>query len=201
MAQGNGVGEDDPSNIDNTWLRGVQKTDEDGVVAFETIFPGHYTGRATHIHVMLHAGAEAMPNGTLYSTTATHVGQMYFDQSLRDEVEKLEPYSSNEQGVVQNADDFIMKEEAATGVDPIMTYVTLGEGIEDGLLAWLAFGVDMTFVRNVTAATTNYEDGGVPNPDAGGPPGGPGGPGMPSGIPSGVFPTGVFPTGVIPTGL
>ena len=31
----------DLSNLDNTALRGVQKTDEDGVMGFDTLFPGH----------------------------------------------------------------------------------------------------------------------------------------------------------------
>jgi protocatechuate 3,4-dioxygenase beta subunit len=33
-----------------TFLRGVQTTDTNGQVAFATIFPGWYQGRATHIH-------------------------------------------------------------------------------------------------------------------------------------------------------
>lgn len=193
VASSNGAGEDDPGNLDNTFLRGVQKTDEDGVVAFNSIFPGHYAGRATHIHVMVHAGATALPNGTLYSSTATHVGQMFFDQDLISQVEETAPYNSNEQELTTNADDGILAEEAATGADPFMTYVTLGDSVEDGILAWLAFGIDLSNTRNVTAAATHYEGGGVENPDAGGPPGG--GPGLPGGFPSGVVPTGAVPTG------
>ncbi|MGE7157141.1 hypothetical protein ACQKJ1_25815 [Methylorubrum rhodesianum] len=33
-----------------TFLRGTQMTDEGGWVSFETIYPGWYAGRATHIH-------------------------------------------------------------------------------------------------------------------------------------------------------
>lgn len=33
------------------FLRGRQQTNSNGVVAFKTIFPGWYSGRATHIHV------------------------------------------------------------------------------------------------------------------------------------------------------
>lgn len=145
------------------------------MTAFSTIFPGHYIGRTTHVHVMVHAGAEPLSNGTLYNTAATHVGQMYFDQDLISKVEETAPYNANEQELTTNAEDGILEEEAATGVDPIMSYVMLGDSVEDGLLAWLAFGVDMSFVRNITAATTNYEGGGVANPDAGmgGPGGGP----------------------------
>lgn len=51
VANGNGNSADS-ANLNTTFLRGVQKTGEDGVVQFQTIFPGHYTGRTTHIHGM-----------------------------------------------------------------------------------------------------------------------------------------------------
>ncbi|WP_439359032.1 intradiol ring-cleavage dioxygenase [Bradyrhizobium sp. DASA03007] len=46
-------GQGDGHNIDatsKTFLRGTQMTDEAGWVAFNTIYPGWYDGRATHIH-------------------------------------------------------------------------------------------------------------------------------------------------------
>lgn len=49
VANGNGNSADS-SNLDETFLRGVQKTGTDGVVQFQTIFPGHYVSRANHIH-------------------------------------------------------------------------------------------------------------------------------------------------------
>ena len=41
VVQGGNGNQADLSNINNTMLRGVQLTDDDGVVAFETLFPGH----------------------------------------------------------------------------------------------------------------------------------------------------------------
>jgi protocatechuate 3,4-dioxygenase beta subunit len=35
--------------LDNTFHRGIQQSDADGVVTFETLFPGHYTGRAVSL--------------------------------------------------------------------------------------------------------------------------------------------------------
>ncbi|KAJ2898265.1 hypothetical protein MKZ38_004033 [Zalerion maritima] len=176
VASGNGVGDSDPSNLDNTFHRGVQLTDEDGVVNFETMFPGHYTGRTTHIHVMVHLNAEAQANGTLIDTTAAHVGQMFFDQSLISEVETTSPYSTNTQSLLTNEEDGILGEEAATS-DPFMEYVLLGDSVEDGLLAWLAFGIDTSYSGEVSAAATLTEDGGVANEGSGsGGPGGAGGP-------------------------
>lgn len=65
-ASGNGNSAD-ASNIDQTFLRGVQETDFNGVVQYETIFPGHYDGRATHIHILAHNSNDTMirTNGTL----------------------------------------------------------------------------------------------------------------------------------------
>src|SRR2546423_293933 len=34
-----------------TFLRGIRKTDANGLAAFTTIYPGWYSGRAVHIHV------------------------------------------------------------------------------------------------------------------------------------------------------
>ena len=44
-ASGNGNSQNDTSNLNAKFLRGIQQTDINGVVQFETIFPGHYTGR------------------------------------------------------------------------------------------------------------------------------------------------------------
>lgn len=190
----NGAGLADESNVNATFHRGVQKLDSDGAAQFNTFFPGHYSGRATHIHVMLHMGAEERENGTVSDLTAAHVGQMYFDQDLIDEVEALEPYKSNEQPATRNADDFILAGEAE-GADPFMQYVRLGERVEEGLLAWLRVGVNTTYERRVSAAAEVFEEGGRANENAG----------FGGGCFSGSFPP--FPTGTdfpggfpIPTG-
>lgn len=185
-ASGNGNSASDTSNLNATFLRGVQPTDADGVAQFDTLFPGHYTGRTTHIHVMVHLNATPFSNNTLIDTTASHVGQMFFDQDLITEVEATSVYAANTQTLTTNAEDSILAEEAETS-DPFMTYVLLGDTVEDGLLAWLAFGVNTTLSKEVSAAATFYESGGQANPNAGG--GGPGG-SPPSGFPSGGFPSG-----------
>lgn len=40
----------DASILMGTTLRGVQPADADGIATFDTLMPGHYDGRATHIH-------------------------------------------------------------------------------------------------------------------------------------------------------
>lgn len=151
---------------------------------------------------MAHANATLQKNETLGSggAYASHVGQAFFDQALITEVEKVEPYAGNTQSLTTNAQDSIMSEEAATeGVDPVMEYTLLGDSVEDGLFAWMAFGIDRTKSSSVSPAVYLTDKGGVANPN-GGMGGGPGGgPGGPSGFPSGAFPSG-FPSGV-PSGV
>ena len=75
---------------------GQQLTNAQGVAVFDTVYPGWYTGRATHAHVKVHVGATVTSIGGALSTKGGHVsyiGQLYFNDSLSDEVAKLSPYS------------------------------------------------------------------------------------------------------------
>ncbi|KAK3349510.1 Intradiol ring-cleavage dioxygenase [Lasiosphaeria hispida] len=182
-----GNGDGNKANLNATFLRGIQQTDAEGVAQFETLFPGHYTGRATHIHVMVHQHATPQANGTLLSLTAAHVGQVYFDQDLITRVEAQPEYVANKQPLTTNAQDFLLAEGAETS-DPFVQYVLLGDKIEDGLLGWIAFGVNTTVQREVRPGATFYATGGEMNAS----PGGPGGPGGPPGGPGGPIPSG-FP--------
>ncbi|KAK6199656.1 hypothetical protein LQW54_010040 [Pestalotiopsis sp. IQ-011] len=151
----------DVSVLDLTWLRGLQPTDDEGVASFDTIFPGHYTGRATHIHTLLHhTNTTVRENGTVYDTTFTHIGQTFWDQSVRDQVELLYPYNTNTQTVTSNADDKVFLVEAPTS-DPVFRYVQLGDSIEDGFLAWMVLSVNTTLATEVGPAATFYQSGGV----------------------------------------
>ncbi|KAJ6187274.1 hypothetical protein N7519_002182 [Penicillium mononematosum] len=159
----------DKGNINETFLRGVQRTNLDGIVQFASIFPGHYSGRATHIHVVTHPANEtrALPNGTIsgtYDSRSSHVGQIYFDQDLITEVEKTVPYSSNTQELTKNANDSLLPAEAET-TDPLMEYVFLGDDISDGVFAWISIGIDGKRDVPVSPEVFWTEDGGVVNDD------------------------------------
>ncbi|KAL3445827.1 Intradiol ring-cleavage dioxygenase [Aspergillus insuetus] len=181
-ASGNGNGGSD--NLDATFLRGIQKSDDDGVVYFESVFPGHYTGRATHIHVLTHNadGLTELENGTIsdtYDTHSSHIGQLFFDQDLITQVELLSPYADNTQQLTTNAEDSILAGEAED-IDPFMEYVLLGDSLSDGIFAWISVAIDPTVDKEVSTAAYYTEDGGVENADSsmgGGGEGGSGGPG------------------------
>lgn len=161
MANGNG-NSNDTSNLNNTALRGIQATDSDGVATFESLFPGHYSGRATHIHVVTHVGARKLSNGTIAGGNITHTGQFFFDQDVIDEVNALSPYNEITATVVPNDEDRVFADETVTtGSDPVFNYVLLGDSIQDGLFAWITVGVDTTANYTADAASIYYATGGV----------------------------------------
>ncbi|KAI0025299.1 Intradiol ring-cleavage dioxygenase [Xylariomycetidae sp. FL0641] len=172
-----GVASTGQGGLDTTHGRGIQQTDEDGVVQFDTLFPGHYTGRANHIHLASTADAEVLTNKTMTGGRTTHIGQIFFDQDLISEVEELSPYNTNEQELTLNEDDGIDAEQATADYDPFLSYVRLGDDLgADGLLGYITVFVDSSANYTATAAAHYYEGGGVSTGNSGGGPGGPGGP-------------------------
>ncbi|TKX24568.1 dioxygenase-like protein 1 [Elsinoe australis] len=152
----------------STYLRGIQPTDEDGVVSFETIFPGHYDGRATHTHVLAHMNVTVQPNATITATNnITHIGQIFWNEDLRTAVEATYPYNTNTQAVTSNADDMWDIVQAGTYYDPFAEYIYLGEDLDDGLLAWIQIGIDPTAnyidAEYYAVAATLQADGGHVN--------------------------------------
>ncbi|GAP83651.1 putative gpi anchored protein [Rosellinia necatrix] len=179
-----GVSATGQGGLNTTHGRGIQQTDSDGVVEFDTVFPGHYTGRTPHIHLMSTAGATLYPNNTYVADSGvpSHIGQLFFDQSLITDVEKLAPYSTNRQSLTLNSQDGIGIGQATVDYDPFVDYVRLGSSLNDGLLAFITVFVDTTADRssNRQAAAHYLAGGGVSNGNGGGG-GGPGGPGGPPG--------------------
>ncbi|GIK07174.1 hypothetical protein Aspvir_002830 [Aspergillus viridinutans] len=161
----NGNG-DDASNLDKTFLRGIQKTDADGVAGFKTVFPGHYSGRTTHVHVVAHLNATLLPNNTLSGGYVPHIGQLFIDQDLIYKVEATYPYNTSTVSITKNADDHVVQAETEdSNSDPFFEYAYLGDSIEDGLLAWVTLGVNVTANHDssVSYAATLTSDGGVTN--------------------------------------
>ncbi|EPE02582.1 gpi anchored cell wall protein [Ophiostoma piceae UAMH 11346] len=130
----------------STYLRGIQLTDSDGVVQFETIFPGHYDGRATHTHLLSHMNATLEPNGTIsvWNAPVTHIGQVFFPEDLRSAVEAVYPYTTNTQAATTNDEDMWSIVQADSSYDPFPEFVYLGDDVSEGLFAWLQIGVNVS---------------------------------------------------------
>jgi protocatechuate 3,4-dioxygenase beta subunit len=166
IASGNGDSSD-TANINATFLRGLQLTDAEGVAQFTTLFPGHYTSRANHIHVLAHFNGTSYANGTYGGGYVSHVGQLFFDQDLITKVEATSPYSTNTQDLTTNANDTIFSGEAVSS-DPVVEYSLLGDDVSSGIFGWVAFGVDLTNEFTVTPAASLYAEGGEENASSGG---------------------------------
>ncbi|MBX0290851.1 intradiol ring-cleavage dioxygenase [Hymenobacter sp. HSC-4F20] len=82
------------------FLRGRQVTDANGQVTFTSIFPGWYSGRATHIHVHV------------YSATGTSlkVTQIAFPEGSGSAVAAVNGYSKGMSGYTSNATDNVFSD-------------------------------------------------------------------------------------------
>ncbi|KAM0324978.1 hypothetical protein ACHAPQ_008164 [Fusarium lateritium] len=134
------------AGLNTTFLRGVQITDHDGVVQFESIFPGHYDGRATHTHLLTHANASVSSNGTIqvWNSPVSHIGQLFWPEDLRKEVEANAPYNTNDVEVTTNEEDMWAVLQADESYDPFPQYVYLGDTVEQGIFAWIQIGINTT---------------------------------------------------------
>jgi protocatechuate 3,4-dioxygenase beta subunit len=88
-----------------TFLRGVQRTDKNGLAVFTTIYPGWYRGRAVHIHVKVHVGGNVV-----------HTGQIFFSDALSEAVYKKAPYAARGNPDMTNAQDSIFVNGGKRGV-------------------------------------------------------------------------------------
>ncbi|KAJ5874204.1 extracellular dioxygenase [Penicillium soppii] len=188
VATGNG-NTADAANLNATFLRGVQKTDDEGVVQFSTLFPGHYSGRTTHHHIVAHLNVTVLPNNTIVGGTVAHIGQLFWDQDLINEVEATSPYSTNTVTLTTNEEDRVFSTETTgTTSDPVINYVKLGDSLSDGLLGWITIAVntsatyDPNYSYVYTASGGVAESGGgTDTPNGGSPSGGSGAPSGPNG--------------------
>ena len=108
-----------------TFLRGIQRTDARGYCEFQTIYPGWYRGRTTHIHVKVHVGG-----------TVVHTGQLYFPDRLTDRVYQTGPYKARAAARdTRNSDDAIYRNG---GPLSMLTMKRTGHG---GYAGTITFGV------------------------------------------------------------
>jgi protocatechuate 3,4-dioxygenase beta subunit len=84
--------------VGRTFLRGVQKTNAQGIASFQTVYPGWYQGRTVHIHVKVHLAGNVV-----------HTGQLYFPDAVTDAVYKRAPYSNRPGRDTRNAVDNIYR--------------------------------------------------------------------------------------------
>jgi len=91
------------NTVGKKFLRGYQVTDASGVAQFTTIYPGWYSGRAVHIHFKIRSAAGA-------SSAYEFTSQLFFNDSLTDQVQAQSPYASKGTRDTRNANDGIYQQ-------------------------------------------------------------------------------------------
>ncbi len=95
--------------VGKKYLRGYQVTDDNGTVRFTTIYPGWYQGRAIHIHIKVRAfeGSEK---------TFEWTSQLFFNDSITDQVQAQPPYSNHGPRDTTNEEDGIYTGPSTDGM-------------------------------------------------------------------------------------
>lgn len=119
------------------FFRGVQITDADGRVDFDSCFPGWYSGRTIHIHFTIRIGASE------YVTS-----QLYFDDALSDEIIGTQPIYKD-----RGARDTNNTSDGVIAADAVGDYILQGEQMPDGaLLAWKTLVIRSSLDTELCAA-------------------------------------------------
>jgi protocatechuate 3,4-dioxygenase beta subunit len=127
-----------------TYLRGIQFTDNNDIASFKTIYPGWYVGRVTHIHIKVHINSTLNnSSGTIIGGHTSHTGQIYFNDTTDNEVAKLAPYSDRESvpRTPQNSDSIFVRQG---GVESLLDIQFIDNSVKysGGFVASVVLGVD-----------------------------------------------------------
>jgi protocatechuate 3,4-dioxygenase beta subunit len=96
------------------FLRGYQVTDVNGQAMFVTIYPGWYSSRTVHIHFKVHDDTT--------DQSRVFTSQLFFDDSLTDQVFSQEPYARQGQRDTLHSNDNIYDDQL------LLTVEQTGEG-------------------------------------------------------------------------
>jgi len=121
-----GYGQPGSDTTGETFCRGIQVSDDNGQVTFQTIYPGWYAGRITHIHfqIFLDGGLEA-------------TSQIAFPEEVTAAVYAVEPYSAK--GPNTSVTGFDQDNVFSDGTQYQMASMT--GGADSRLMATLLVGV------------------------------------------------------------
>ena len=128
------------NTVGKSFLRGYQVTDRNGEVRFQTVFPGQYEIRATHIHVKVRTKrgftqsdaaetarivkAAGMPPPSEVAGAGPLIRhefttQLYLDDAVKRLVYADAPYSDKRRPEVTNASDIFFKDGGPSLIMPL----------------------------------------------------------------------------------
>lgn len=160
----------------HNFFRGVQSSDADGIVIFDSCFPGWYSSRTIHIHFTIRVG-----------DTEFVTSQFAFADDLVDDiVANYGDYSNRGPRDTTNQNDTVFS------ADEVDDYTFDVQRMDDGvMLASRTIIIRSSTGDSLCSIAGSGGGGGPGGPGGGGPggPAGPAGPGGPGGFPGGTPPT------------
>ncbi|MFH8802791.1 intradiol ring-cleavage dioxygenase [Streptomyces sp. NPDC017936] len=151
--------EDGSTADDGTYLRGYQIANANGVVKFQTIFPGWYTPRTCHVHLKVHTGGQK-EDGTYEGGKVNHTGQLFFDDDVAEEIFTLEPYAKHSGTYTRLADDMVYDGGGASSGLLTLEPVKKADPSK-GYKGFLTIGIDPD-AENTGAGSGGGGEGGTP---------------------------------------
>jgi protocatechuate 3,4-dioxygenase beta subunit len=115
------------SGNSGNYLRGIQRSDANGNVRFDTIVPGWYRGRTPHIHVKV-----------FVSGNEVHTGQLFFNAGTLRTIYAQGAYASRGQADTSNSSDSIYEQAGSRSVLPLKRK---GSSVSGGYNGTLSLGV------------------------------------------------------------
>jgi protocatechuate 3,4-dioxygenase beta subunit len=144
----------DSDFMSHLYFRGKQTTDANGIVFFDTCFPGWYASRTIHIHLTISVGGKA--------NVTTQFG---FEDALDDEIVKTQPaYDTRGARDTTNTTDTVLP---ATDV---VEYLFATRRMTDGaMLAWKTVVLRSALTASICSPSGSGGAGGPPGRRDGGP--------------------------------
>ncbi|RDB28845.1 hypothetical protein Hypma_015914 [Hypsizygus marmoreus] len=124
-------------NYGSTFLRGAFPSGSNGIVEFQTIFPGFTSEGANHINLMVHTSSSA-------SSKVAHVGQVFFTDKWTTIIGMSSPYNTNTHSRVTNLDDSTYMAASKAGFYPVVDIKSIHDDWPEGVVGYITVGVDPT---------------------------------------------------------
>ncbi|WP_462417343.1 peptidase associated/transthyretin-like domain-containing protein [Kytococcus sp. Marseille-QA3725] len=150
------------SVLEENFLRGIQESDENGHVAFTSIFPGCYAGRWPHIHFEVYASVDDATSG---SGTPMKTSQIAIPQEAGEAVYSESGYgssTSNLEGISLSTDNVFGDDEGESQL------ATATGSVSEGYTLTLEVGISPS-TEEETSDMGSAGPGGMGQPPAGAP--------------------------------
>ncbi|TFI44640.1 3,4-dioxygenase subunit beta [Rhodococcus sp. 1R11] len=151
---------------DETYLRGVQTADASGSATFDTIVPGCYSGRWTHMHFEVYPDAASATN----AENAVATSQVAFPQEILNDIYQLDTYPGSSTNLAQLGS---LDNDNVFGDGYDLEMGTFTGDPTSGYVGSLAVAIDTT-TEPATSAGSFGRGGGGGRPAMGGGPAGSG---------------------------